>query len=171
MCKYFPIYEEAVCHRWLCIRSLWISVFMRKFIFFFISSPWAHSLDFFVYLGGFWPSWAESEKIWALLKNGDYTNSLLLWAVKISGFYTSGIKRSQSTCFSLRPKLCTLEEHLMLNIPYSVYPPRPYVNSLWLSQGEPGRGTLSSVYKITGPPPSCGLTTGDSWEQVSLFIP
>ncbi len=38
MRKFFTIYEEAVCHIWLCTRSLWISLYMRgNFIFFFIS--------------------------------------------------------------------------------------------------------------------------------------
>ncbi len=77
MCKYFPIYEEAVCHRWLCTRSLWISVFMMKFIFFFYqfpSSPWTHSFGFFCStfvpkVGDLRTSWAESEKIWAFLKS------------------------------------------------------------------------------------------------------
>ncbi len=39
--KFFPIYEEAVSHKWLCTRSLWISLYMRKIcILLFISVVW-----------------------------------------------------------------------------------------------------------------------------------
>ncbi len=37
MRKFFPIYEEAVSHIWLCIRSLTISLFMRTILFSFLS--------------------------------------------------------------------------------------------------------------------------------------
>ncbi len=37
MRKFFPIYEEAVSHIWLCTRSLWISLYMRKILFYFLS--------------------------------------------------------------------------------------------------------------------------------------
>ncbi len=46
MCKYFPIYEEAVSHIWLCNRSTLISLYTRKIFFSFLSvwvgtSEWA----------------------------------------------------------------------------------------------------------------------------------
>ena len=37
MRKFFTIYEEAVSHIWLCKRSLWISLYMRKILFDFLS--------------------------------------------------------------------------------------------------------------------------------------
>jgi hypothetical protein len=37
MHKFFPIYEEAVSHIWLCTRSLFISLYMRKIFFSFLS--------------------------------------------------------------------------------------------------------------------------------------
>ncbi len=37
MRKFFPIYEEAVSHIWLCTRSLWISLYMRNILFSFLS--------------------------------------------------------------------------------------------------------------------------------------
>ncbi len=37
MRKYFTIYEEALSHIWLGTRSLWISLYMRKILFSFIS--------------------------------------------------------------------------------------------------------------------------------------
>ncbi len=46
MSKYFTIYEEAVSHIWLCTRSLWISLFMRKIFFSFLSVRWTkHSSE------------------------------------------------------------------------------------------------------------------------------
>ncbi len=40
MRKYFPKYKEPVSHIWLCTRSLWISLFMRKILFSFLSVWW-----------------------------------------------------------------------------------------------------------------------------------
>jgi len=37
MRKYLTIYEEAVSHIWLCTRSLWISLYMRTILFYFLS--------------------------------------------------------------------------------------------------------------------------------------
>jgi hypothetical protein len=42
MCKYFPIYEEAVSHIWLCNCSILncpIYTYKENFILFFISAP------------------------------------------------------------------------------------------------------------------------------------
>ncbi len=38
MRKYLTIYEEAVSHIWLCNRSFWISLYMRKIRFSFLIS-------------------------------------------------------------------------------------------------------------------------------------
>ncbi len=39
MRKFFPTYEEAVSHMlWLCTRSIWISLHMRKILFYFFIS-------------------------------------------------------------------------------------------------------------------------------------
>ncbi len=35
--KYLTIYKEAVSHIWLCTRSLWISLYMRKILCYFLS--------------------------------------------------------------------------------------------------------------------------------------
>ncbi len=37
MRKYFTIYEEAVSHKWLCTRSLWIALYKRKIFYSFLS--------------------------------------------------------------------------------------------------------------------------------------
>ncbi len=53
MRKYFTIYEEAVNHISLCTRSLWISFFMRKFLFYFLSVCCAEvSLHIFTTISG-----------------------------------------------------------------------------------------------------------------------
>jgi hypothetical protein len=39
MCKYFPIYEEAVSHKWLCnCSTLKFLIYEENLIFFFISA-------------------------------------------------------------------------------------------------------------------------------------
>ncbi len=38
--KFFPIYKGAVSHIWLCTWSLWISLYLRKILFYFLS-VWA----------------------------------------------------------------------------------------------------------------------------------
>jgi hypothetical protein len=42
--KYFTIYEKAVSHIWLCTRSLWISLYMRKIYFLFYQCSWRPSV-------------------------------------------------------------------------------------------------------------------------------
>jgi hypothetical protein len=53
MRKYFTIYEEAVSHISFCTRSLWISFYMRKFLFSFLSVCCAEvSLHIFTTISG-----------------------------------------------------------------------------------------------------------------------
>ncbi len=48
MSKYFPRYEEAVSHIWLCNCSILNSLYMRKFFsFFFISIPFSLPWGYF----------------------------------------------------------------------------------------------------------------------------
>jgi hypothetical protein len=49
MRKFFTIYEEAVSHIWLCTLSLWISLYMRNFFFFFISTASIHTSGLSLY--------------------------------------------------------------------------------------------------------------------------
>ncbi len=168
MRKGFLTYEEMCT---ISPYTLWGGRIYEEIYFLFYqfpSSPWTHSFGFFCStfepkVGDLRTSWAESDKILAFLKSRWlHTLTFTLGSKELRILH---LGHQTSTKHMLLTATKTMHSWRTFNAQY----PLQRLSSKTLCQQpltEPRRswqGTLSSVYKITGPPPQL---RADNWWQL-----